>query len=71
MNGLFGIELPLSESDAFRVRAFATDEWLLWEKPDSTWSWLLKRLPGRGTRLIVRIRARPANTATTACASLG
>jgi hypothetical protein len=61
MNSLFGIELPLNESDAFRVRAFATNEWLLWEKPDSTWSWLLKRLPDDGTRLIVRIRARPAN----------
>lgn len=61
MNSLFGIELPLNESDAFRVKAFATAEWLLWEKPDSTWSWLLKRLPDDGTRLIVRIRARPAS----------
>ncbi|HTX70890.1 MAG TPA: SRPBCC family protein [Thermoleophilia bacterium] len=60
MNGLFGIELPLNESDAFKVRAFATGRWLVWEKPDSTWSWLLKPIPG-GTRLTVRIRAHPAN----------
>jgi hypothetical protein len=30
-------------------------------KPDSTWSWLLKPVAGRQTRLIVRIRAHPAN----------
>jgi hypothetical protein len=60
MNGLFGVELPLNESDAFRVKAFETGAWLLWEKPDSTWSWLLRPVPG-GTRLVVRIRARPAN----------
>jgi hypothetical protein len=60
MNGLFGIELPLNETDAFRVKAFETARRLLWEKPDSTWSWLLHPLPERGTRLIVRIRARPA-----------
>jgi hypothetical protein len=61
MNGLFWIELPLNESDAFRVKGFAVNEWLLWQKPDSTWSWLLRPLPGGRTRLIVRIRAHPAN----------
>jgi hypothetical protein len=61
MNGLLGVELPLNETDAFRVRAFETARWLLWEKPDSTWSWLLQPLPERGTRLIVRIRARPTS----------
>jgi hypothetical protein len=31
------------------------------KKPDSTRSWLLRALPGGRTRLIVRIRAHPAN----------
>jgi hypothetical protein len=60
MNGLFGIELPLDDSDAFKVAGFEPGRWLLWEKPDSTWSWLLTAIPG-GTRLVVRIRAHPAN----------
>jgi hypothetical protein len=61
MNGLFGKELPLNESDAFKVKSFEPCTWLLWEKPDSTWSWLLRPLPDGGTRLILRIRAHPAN----------
>jgi hypothetical protein len=61
MNSLFGIELPLDERNAFKVSGFAISEWLLWEKPDSTWSWLLKPAPDRRTRLILRIRARPEN----------
>lgn len=60
MNGLFGIELPLNDSDAFKVEAFETGRWLLWTKPDSTWSWLLKPGPGV-TRLVVRIRAHPTS----------
>jgi len=43
------------------VKGFEANEWLLWEKPDSSWSWLLKALPGGRTRLIVRIRAHPVN----------
>jgi hypothetical protein len=61
MNSMFGIELPVSEFNAFKVKAFETGKWLLWEKPDSTWSWLLTPLPDGKTRLILRIRARPAN----------
>jgi hypothetical protein len=60
MNSFFGVELPLNETDAFKVIAFADHEWLLWEKPDSTWSWSLTPLPGGSTRLVVRIRAHPA-----------
>src|SRR5690242_4699429 len=59
MNGVFGIELPVNEFDAFKVRAFEANKWLLWEKPGSTWSWLLTPLPDGQTRLILRIRARP------------
>jgi hypothetical protein len=61
MNSVFGIELPLNESNAFRVKGFEANKWLLWEKSDSTWSWLLKPLPDRKTRLILRIRAQPGN----------
>jgi hypothetical protein len=59
MNSVFGIELPINEFDAFKVKAYETNNWLLWEKPGSTWSWFLKQLPDRHTRLILRIRARP------------
>jgi hypothetical protein len=61
MNSLFGKKLPLDESNAFKVSGFEINEWLLWEKPDSTWSWLLKPMPGGKTRLILRIRAHPGN----------
>jgi hypothetical protein len=39
------------------VTAFQTSRWLLWEKPGSTWAWLLKPLPEGRTRLVLRIRA--------------
>jgi hypothetical protein len=61
MNSMFGIELPVNEFDAFKVAAFETNEWLLWSKPDSTWSWLLKPLADDQTRLILRIRAHPVS----------
>ena len=46
----------VTETTAFRIRAFETDEWLLWEKPDSTWSWKLVPLEGGRTRLITRLK---------------
>ena len=61
MNSMFGIELPISEFDALKVKGFELNKWLLWGKPDSTWSWLLTPRPDGGTRLILRIRAHPAN----------
>jgi hypothetical protein len=57
MNGLFGLRLPITETTAFKVRAFEPFRSLLWEKPGSTWAWLLKPLPNGATRLVVRIRA--------------
>ena len=48
----------VSETTAFKVKAFETNEWLLWEKPDSTWAWKLVALPDGGTRLITRLRQR-------------
>jgi hypothetical protein len=50
----------VNETTAFKVKAFATNEWLLWEKPDSTWAWRLIPLDGRRTRLISRLKARYA-----------
>jgi hypothetical protein len=48
----------VSETTAFKVKAFAANEWLLWAKPDSTWSRRLVARPGGRTRLITRLRQR-------------
>lgn len=61
MNSMFGIELPINETDAFKVKAFDAPKWLLWAKPDSTWSWRLQPVEDDQTRLILRIRAHPQN----------
>ena len=42
---------------AWKVDSFAQDEWLLWRKPDSTWSWVLRDLGGGRTRLVARVHA--------------
>jgi hypothetical protein len=54
-----------SEATAFKVDSFAQDEWLLWRKPDSTWSWVLRDLGDGRTRLVTRVHvlydwSRPA-----------
>ena len=46
-----------SDRTAFKVRSFQTNEWLLWTKPDSTWSWQLTRTDGDKTRLLTRVHA--------------
>ncbi len=48
----------ISETTAFKVKAFLTNRWLLWEKPDSTWAWTLTPLPEGQTRLIARLKQR-------------
>jgi hypothetical protein len=50
----------VNETTAFKVKAFETNDWLLWEKPDSTWAWKLVPLEGGRTRLITRLRQRYA-----------
>ena len=50
----------INNTTAFKVKAFATNEWLLWEKPDSTWAWKLVLLEGGRTRLIARMKQRYA-----------
>jgi len=46
-----------SDRTALKVHAFEVNEWLLWTKPDSTWSWQLTPNENGGTRLITRIHA--------------
>ena len=48
---------------AYTVTAFETDRSMVWvhrpsptEKPDSTWTWRLRPLPGGGTRLVTRMK---------------
>jgi hypothetical protein len=48
----------VNDMTAFKVKAFAINEWLLWEKPDSTWAWKLVPLEGGRTRLISRLKQR-------------
>jgi hypothetical protein len=50
----------VNETTAFKVRAFEKYEWLVWEKPDSTWAWRLIPLEGGRTRLISRLKQRYA-----------
>lgn len=61
MNGLFNLTLPVNSTTAFKVKAFETNSYLLWEKPDSTWCWILRPLSGNRTRLILRIRCHYTN----------
>lgn len=55
--------IPMSPSStptdktALRVDSFEVASWMLWAKPDSTWSWRLTPTCSGGTRLATRIRA--------------
>jgi hypothetical protein len=48
----------VNETTAFKIKAFEPNQWMLWEKPHSTWAWKLIPLEGGGTRLIVRLKDR-------------
>ncbi|MCU1360997.1 MAG: hypothetical protein JWN99_2286 [Ilumatobacteraceae bacterium] len=48
---------PPSERTALQVDSFEVDQWMLWTKPDSTWSWRLTPAGRNGTRLVTRIHA--------------
>jgi hypothetical protein len=50
----------VNDITALKVKAFEINEWLLWEKPDSTWAWKLISLDGGRTRLICRLKQRYA-----------
>jgi len=47
----------VNETTAFKVKAFETNQWLLWEKPGSTWAWKLIPLAEGNTRMIIRLKA--------------
>jgi hypothetical protein len=47
----------VNETTAFKIKAIEPNQWMLWEKPNSTWAW--KRTPldsGQQTRLVTRLR---------------
>ena len=46
----------VNETTAFRVKALEPNEWLLWEKPNSTWAWKLVPLASGRTRLVTRLK---------------
>jgi hypothetical protein len=48
----------VNESTAFKIKALEPTEWVLWEKPNSTWTWKLKRLEEGHTRLVTRLRQK-------------
>ena len=48
---------PPTDRTALKVDSFELNEWLLWTKPDSTWSWQLTPTNDGGTRLVTRIHA--------------
>lgn len=48
----------VNATTAFKVKAFLTNRWLLWTKPDSTWAWTLTPLAEGQTRLITRLKQR-------------
>ena len=50
----------INEATAFRFKAFETNHWLLWNKPDSTWAWRLSLAASGQTRLITRLKQRYA-----------
>jgi hypothetical protein len=60
----------INEATAFKIRDLKAHEWLVWEKPDSTWSWKLIPLTGGGTRLVSRLKARYAWRESTGSALL-
>lgn len=57
-----GGRIPMSNRDDARTSFCVTEidhpRFMVWTKDDSTWAWLLRRLPDGRTRLVTRIRLR-------------
>jgi len=47
----------VNETTAFKIAGFEPAQWMLWQKPESTWAWKLEPLDDGGTRLITRLKA--------------
>jgi hypothetical protein len=45
-----------SATTSFTVAEEEYPLWLVWAKPDSSWSWQFSRLPGDRTRLVTRLK---------------
>jgi hypothetical protein len=48
----------VTETTAFRIRAYEPSRWMVWEKPHSSWAWKLVALENERTRLITRLKDR-------------
>ena len=48
----------VSEETAFRVMAFETNSWMLWQKAASTWAWKLISIDEESTRLVIRLKCQ-------------
>jgi hypothetical protein len=47
----------VNDTTAFKIKDFVPNQWMLWEKPNSSWLWTLTPVEGgRKTRLIARLR---------------
>jgi hypothetical protein len=49
---------PPTTDTSFVVAELVHPYLLVWAKPDSTWSWVLRPLPGGRTRLVTRLKQR-------------
>jgi len=47
----------VNDITAFAVAGMEPNRWMLWQKPSSTWVWMLVPLAGGRTRLITRLKA--------------
>jgi len=45
---------PVNDVTAFKV--FERDSWMVWHKPDSTWTWRLEPTTDGGMRLVTRLK---------------
>ena len=48
----------VNETTAFKIVGIEPNQWMLWQKPDSTWAWKLVTLESTRTRLVTRLKAR-------------
>ena len=49
---------PVNDTTAFKVHSFEPAAWMVWRKPDSTWSWQLTRTGDASTRVVTRLACR-------------
>jgi hypothetical protein len=66
---------PPTPATSFVIADASPPGHLVWAKPDSTWTWILRALPGGRARLVTRLRQRyratPAALVTVILAEFG